>query len=183
MRKEQIDLLMKRLVFEPQKHRGIEPEQVKKKYDLRFCLAFFGKETVDIDLVHSLLEKGIHNQNEAELDLLLMLLEHFAITHHFDLILAKLLIQPWHHLHDRIANILEFDKNEETIAYLYQGALYRCDHLDYESDYCEFNRKCLYALAKIGTTSAIDYIKKVSISNNSIISYHAKSILVEFDLM
>lgn len=110
---------------------------------------------------------------------MLMLLEHFNIINHFNEVLAKLLIQPWHHLHDRIAGILEFNASENIIEYLYKGALYSCDNLEYESDYCGFNRKCLYALAKIGTNESINYIKDVSKNGNDIVSNYAKSILKE----
>lgn len=181
MNKKQMDLLMKRCIFEPQKYSGVEPISIKKKKDIMFCLEFFGKKEVDNSLVKSLLTAAIMNKNEYEFDLLLMLLEHFNITKNYDLILAELLIQPWHHFHDRIAGILEFDKNEGIIDYLYQGALFSCDNLEYESDYCGFNRKCLYALARIGTKEAIEYIKKVSTSNNIIVSEYAKNILVKYN--
>ena len=81
-------------------------------------------------------------------------------------------VQPWHHLHDRIAGILEFNASENIIEYLYKGALYSCDNLEYESDYCEFNRKCLYALAKIGTKESINYIKEVLKNGNDIVYEH-----------
>ncbi len=171
---------MKRLILEPQKYRFNEPETVKKNNDLDFCKVFFGKEEVDKGLIKELLIDSISNKNETELDLLLMLLEHFNIVESFNLIIAELLIQPWHHFHDRIAGILEFFPSEDIIEYMYKGALYSCDNLEYESDYCGFNRKCLYALARIGTNQSINYIKEVSRCNNMIIANHAKKILYEY---
>ncbi len=182
MTNRQEELLMKRFIDDPQKYRRNEPEVVKRINDVNFCKSFFNKDVVDENLVKILLDESILNKNESELDLILMLLEHFNIIKHFDLILAELLIQPWHHLHDRIAGDLEFDASENITEYLYKGALYRCDNLEYESDYCEFNRKCLYALAKIGTNKSINYIKEVSKSSNTIISNYAKSILMEYKL-
>jgi hypothetical protein len=180
MNKKQKDSLIKRFIFEPQKYRLNEPEVVKKYNDVCFCKTFFGQEEVDETLIKELLVDSITNENESELDLLLMLLEHFDIVRDFDLIIAELLIQPWHHFHDRIAGVLGFFPREEITEYLYKGALYSCDNLEYESDYCGFNRKCLYALAKIGTKSSIDYIKKISLSSNLIIAKHATNILIEF---
>jgi hypothetical protein len=175
MTKKQIKLIENRLIKENGK--GNEPDSIKTKKDLNFCLEFFESDKVDKSIVETLLAETILNKNEKELDLLVMLLEHLEITNNFDLILAELLIQPWHHLHDSIARILENDKNEKTIEHLYLGCLYSCDNLDYQSDYCEFNRKCLYALAKIGTKESINYIKDVSKNGNDIVCNYAKSIL------
>ena len=174
---KQRELMIKRFIFESQKYGGNEPEVVRKKNDVNFCKSFFNKTIVDEDLVKKLLNEAICSENEEDLDLMLMLLEHFNIINHFNEVLAKLLIQPWHHLHDRIAGILEFNASENIIEYLYKGALYSCDNLEYESDYCGFNRKCLYALAKIGTKESINYIKDVSKNGNDIVSNYAKSIL------
>lgn len=180
MNNKQKDLLVKRFIYDPQRYRGNEPEVLKRSNDVNFCKSFFNKDVVDEDLVKILLDESILNKNESELDLILMLLEHFNIIKHFNLILAKLLIQPWHHFHDRIAGVLEFNASEDIIEYLYKGALYSCENLEYESDYCGFNRKCLYALAKIGTSKSINYIKEVSKSSNTIVSNYAKNILMEY---
>lgn len=179
MTKKQIKLLENRFIKENGK--GNEPDSIKTQKDLNFCLKFFGSDKVDNSIVETLLAETILNKNEKELDLLVMLLEHFEITNNFDAILAELLIQPWHHLHDSIARILENDKNEKTIEHLYLGCLYSCDNLDYQSDYCEFNRKCLYALAKIGTKAAINYIKKVESCDNVIVRNHAKKVLEDYN--
>ena len=177
MNQKQKDLLIRRLIFEPQKYRFNEPEVVKRHNDLCFFKIFFGKEEMDKTLIKELLVDSIKNKNESELDLLLMFLEHFNVVRDFDLIVAELLIQPWHHFHDRIASILEFSPSEEIVDYLYKGALYSCNNLEYESDYCEFNRKCLYALSKIGTKEAINYLIEVAHCDNVIVSKYAKDIL------
>ena len=57
---------------------------------------------------------------------------------------------------------------------------YSCENLEYESDYCEFNRKCLYALAEIGTNESINCIKDVLKNGNDIVSNYAKNILKEY---
>ena len=180
MNSKQEYLLTNRLIYEPQKYKGNEPEIVKRDNDLNFCKLFFNKNVVDENLITTLLNESISNKNESELDLLLMLLEHFDIIKQFSLKIAELLIQPWHHFHDRIAGILEFNANEDIVEYLYKGSLYSCENLEYESDYCGFNRKCLYALAKIGTNESINYIKEVSKSGNTVVSKYANDILVEY---
>ena len=175
----QLKLLIQRLIKDPQKYNRIEPERVKEKKDRIFCKEFFGQEGIHHTYVIELLRDSIDSHNELELDLLLMLLTHFNSVKYYCTILAPLLIQPWHHLHDRIVGMLEFESEEQIIDYLYQGSMYRCDNLEYESNYCEFNRKCLYALAKIGTHKAINYIKTVSTCENCIIANHALKIIKE----
>ena len=79
----QQELMIKRFILEPQKYGGNEPEKVKKCRDINFCKSFFNKTIVDEDLVGVLLNKSILNEEEQELDLILMLLEHFNIINHF----------------------------------------------------------------------------------------------------
>ena len=180
MNKKQKELLIWRFISAPRKYQGNEPAPTRLINDKSFCSSFFPDGKMDKFLFVSLLTESISKKDELELDLLLMLLEHFDLIKKFDLILAELLIQPWHHFHDRLARMLEFNASEKIIDNLYKGAIYRCDNLEYESDYCEFNRKCLYALAKIGTSESIDCIKDVANSKNTIISNHAKKILHEY---
>ena len=179
----QLNLLMQRFIKDPQKYNGVEPQGVKAKNDCNFCKEFFGHDAVNHVYVMELLNDSIDTKNELELDLLLMLLSHFHCVNHYCVTLAHLLIQPWHHLHDRIAGMLEGVSDERVIDFLYQGSMYRCDNLEYESDYCEFNRKCLFALAKIGTQDAIKSIKNVSDIDNLIIANHALEIIAQYGLI
>lgn len=178
----QLNLLMQRFIKDPQKYNGVEPQRVKAKNDCNFCKALFGHAEVNYTYVMELLNDSICTQNELELDLLLMFLSHFHCVNRYCITLAHLLIQPWHHFHDRIASMLEFESDERVIEFLYQGSMYRCDNLEYESDYCEFNRKCLFALAKIGTQEAIKSIKNVSKVENPIIANHALKIIEQYGL-
>lgn len=165
-----------RLIDNWERYEGQEPVHVKKRLDNKFCKKFTVNPIENPQYVVDLLVIAISEQNEDDLDLLLSLFEHFEITSYIDEIIAPLLISPWHHFHDRIAGILEFDKNEKTLDLLFKGATYTCDNLDYESDYCGFNRKCIYALLKIGTDKAIQCIKELTDCENEIIANIAQSI-------
>ncbi len=178
----QLSLFIQRFINDPQKYNGVEPQRIKAENDCNFCKALFGHKEVNYAYVMDLLNGSISTKNELELDLILMLLSHFHCVSHYCVILAPLLIQPWHHLHDRIASMLEYDADERIIEILRQAAVYRCGNLEYESDYCEFNRKCLFALAKIGTQDAIKSIKDVSDVDNPIIANHALKIMKQFNL-
>lgn len=150
--------------------------------DEEFCQTFFKSDMVDNDFVAMLLKEAIENKDATELDLILMLIEHFTAEQQHQLEMAKLLLSSWHSMHDRIAGLLNNQPSDEIVYYLYRGATFRCDNLDYESDYCEFNRKCLYALAKNGSGKSKEYIKLVSQLENKIIANHALKIMDEFNI-
>lgn len=164
------------------RYEGQEPAFVKKWLDKKFFKKFTVNPTKNPQYVIDLLIIAISEQNEDDLDLLLCLFEHFEITSYIDEIIAPLLILPWHHFHDRIAGILEIDKNEKTLGFLFKGATYTCDNLDYESDYCGFNRKCIYALLKIGSDKAIQCIKELTYCENEIVADIAQSIVKKYNL-
>lgn len=173
----QLNLFEQRFIKDPRKYNGFEPPKVRKKKDCIFCKKLFGTEEVNHEYVMELLHDAIFTKNELELELLLMLLYHFDCVNHYCILLSQLLIQPWHHRHDEIAGALEFEDDERLIEIWHQAALYRCDNLDYESDYCEFNRKCLFALARIGTQDAIKCMKDISHADNPIIANHALEVM------
>ena len=182
MNEKERKLLDWRLVTCALKYRAGEPDDIRIKLDNQFLAEFTVNVLERPDYLVQLAEDAIHDQNEYDLDLVITLAEHFEITRYIDEVLASLLIQPWHHFHDNIARILEFDHNEKTAEYLLQGATYTCDHLDYESDYCEFSRKCLYALLKIGTPKTLQYIRDVACCDHPIIANHAKTLIKKYGL-
>ena len=161
---------------------GLEPDKIKEKLDKKFCNKFTVDPIAQPDYIVKLLQDSISEKNEEDLDLLLSLSEHFGITKCVDEVIAPLLIQPWHHFHDTIARILEFDKNEKTMHYLFLGATYFCENLDYQSDYCQFNSKCLHGLLKIGTEEAIELIKKVAKDDNQIVANTALDLIKRYNL-
>ena len=177
MTQKQRELLLDKFVNDIQRNRK-KKKALTNNSDLDFIRAFFEEEKIDEEEIRRLLIEAISDNCEEDFDLLLSLLEHFNLVRNYTLILAPLLIQPWHHFHDRIAAILEFNVDSRIVDFLFKGALYRCENLEYESDYCEFNRKCLFALAKIGTIEAINRIKEVEKLGNSIVAGYAHSILV-----
>lgn len=179
MNKKHIDLLTEWLISENDSYWFNLNDTSISKRDEKFCADFFGKPEIDIKKIRFLFNEAVANNNELELDLMLMLIEHFDVSTKLDDIIAPLLIQPWHHFHDRIASILANSRNENIIELLYLGALYQCDNLNYESDYREFGRKCIYALLNIGTYEAIEKIKSIYNNQDKTISKHAKKILLD----
>lgn len=177
MNPKQFELLETRLITQVIQYNGRgEPPAVKEKNDREFCEAFFNQNNIDIKTIENLLTESIQSQNNFELDLLLMLLEHFEIVSHFVPIFAPQLIQPWHTFHDRIARLLMEEKKPETTRLLYQGATYCCENLDYQSDYNEFNKKCIHGLYNIGTTEAKNCLEELCKNENKNISAAAEKL-------
>lgn len=170
-------IIHERLYGTFKKYQGLEPENIKKELNDKFCQHF----TVDIIQNHQysidLLKQTIEEKNEEDVEYMINIILHFGYFNEICLIVAPLLIEPWHHMHDMIAMNLEFEENPNTVEYLYKGAKYRCENLDYESDYCEFNRKCIWGLWKIGTKEAIEKIKNLTNCTNEIIRNHAINML------
>lgn len=180
MNKKERDLIIWRVIDCWEKYKGHESDEIKKQLNNKFCNAFTVNPLIEPDYIVKLLVQSIKEKNEGDLELLLQISQCLDITVCIDEVIAPLLIEPWHHFHDNIASILESDANEKTIKYLYLGASYCCDNLDYQSDYCEFNRKCLYALSTIGTKEALDALKTIANGNgefNKIVISDAKEIL------
>lgn len=112
--------------MEPQIYKGTEPVDVRTEKDLVFCEKFFNESSYKIEDILSLIKNSIERHNNKELDLLILLIEHFKITGLFDLVIAPLLVETWHNLHDKIVLILEKDTNPMTIKYLYLGSTFTC---------------------------------------------------------
>jgi hypothetical protein len=142
----------------------------------------FGTSNVDNNEMSTLFDWVIDNQSNKELDFLLTAIEYFGIEEQYQINLAKLLTLPWHHFHDRIAGLLNTNPCDDILSCLYEGSTFRCDNLDYESDYCEFNRKCLYALAKNGSEKSREFIMQVAKCDNEIIASHAVKIMSIFNI-
>lgn len=177
MSPHEIELLKQRLIIQPQEYRGMEPQDVKKKNDQQFCKCFFGNANTDNGYISSLFDTSIATQNEMELDYLLLLLEHFGITKLFTIQLAPLLVQPWHHMHDTLARLLMQCADPQTARHLFQGSSYYCENLEYQSDYGEFNRKCMHGLKNINTDESIHFLRLLATHESSIIKKLAQEIL------
>lgn len=145
--------------------------------DIALCIELFDSHEPDIEKIKKWFTEEISNKNAENIELLLLFLSHYGIQKHFIDILARLLIEDWHTCHEDIAFYLEQAKDPSTVKYLYDAATIDFDYLDYQSDYRELSRKCMYALYCIGNEEAIGYIKSLSEHENKRIADLAKEFL------
>ncbi len=164
-----------------EKYNGMEPQQIKKDLDDKFCKEFTVNPIENHEYLIELLKQAIEEKDKYDIESIVALIAHFGYYAEILDLIGPLLTEPWHHMHDSIAMGLEFEANPKTINYLYQGAQYRCENLEYESDYCEFNRKCIWGLWKIGTEDAIEKIRSLSSFPNEVIKNHALAMLKKID--
>ena len=178
MNEKQFELLENRLIKDKAQNKLCEePNELKKQKDKEFCAIFFGSDFPDIAKIKAMLDEAIHNKHAEELELLLLLMLHFDNANQFDEQLAPLLLRDWHNSHEDIASILTASKNPNTAKLLYEASTADFDYLEYQSDYREFNRKCMYALYNIGTDETFGYLKKLSEYENRVIANIAANLL------
>lgn len=146
------------------------------------CQKMFGTLAPDDKMISIALNEAIDSRSDETLDLILTLIERFNMEKQLQVGLAGLLTLPWHHFHDRVAGLLNNAPGDEILPQLYDGATFRCDNLDYESDYFEFNRKCIYALLKNGSEKSYEYIRILAKCENKIVADYAAEIIEEYDI-
>ena len=83
-------------------------------------------------------------------------------------VLNKLIISSWHYKHEDIVQLLEKISSFESLNYLYQAVYLRLDYLSWDDNY-SFNKKCIYAISKIGKQKSLPYLKKISFDDNKIL--------------
>lgn len=145
--------------------------------DIALCIELFDSHEPDIEKIKNWFTIEISNKNAKNIELLLLFLSYYGIKKHFIDILARLLIEDCHTCHEDIVFYLEQAKDPSTAKYLYAAATIDFDYLDYQSDYRELSRKCMYALYSIGNEEAIGYIKSLSEHENKRIADLAKEFL------
>lgn len=87
--------------------------------------------------------------------------------------LCELLDAPWHTCHEDIAFALEQLHDERSIEALYRAALSKHEYLAYDDGHA-LARKCIWALAKIGTAAARRRLEDLSRCGDPTIEGYAK---------
>ncbi len=84
----------------------------------------------------------------------------------------------WHSLHDRIASGFQTRRHPSTAKFLYDQI---SNNRIPEFEYKPVSRKCVWALADIGTLEAKQYLKTLSESDDSIIRQYAQKRLANWE--
>ena len=149
----------------------------REKADDWFCKNFTVNIRKNPHYIQQLLSDAILEENVDDVEVLFLLAECFGLEGYIVDLIAPLLIQPWHSFHDSFARVVSFNANPKFTDLLFRGAVYTCDNLEYQEDYKEFNRKCMFGLLKIGTQEALDKLYQLTLHEDKVISDIATYVL------
>ncbi|NUO00425.1 MAG: hypothetical protein HUU01_07380 [Saprospiraceae bacterium] len=79
--------------------------------------------------------------------------------------------ETWHNLHDSLAMGFQIDKNPAAVKFLFESVM--SGNIP-EFDYKPVSRKCIWALADIGTVEAKACLEQIARSGDEIIAGFAK---------
>lgn len=88
-------------------------------------------------------------------------------------ILSALLLESWHQQHEDIALMLQELKDARAVDSLLAAATMKFNHLLEWNNLSEFQRKCTWALADIGTAAAHRALVQLSKNQDSVLSQFA----------
>lgn len=88
-------------------------------------------------------------------------------------VLIRLLEASWHHSHENIALALQNLKDPRAISSLSNAALSTHGYLEYD-EFFNLARKCIWALADMGTEGALKELHLLAQSSNPIIAGYAQ---------
>ncbi|MFK7783535.1 MAG: hypothetical protein AB8B56_00390 [Crocinitomicaceae bacterium] len=84
----------------------------------------------------------------------------------------------WHSLHDNLATNFQIRKDPTTALFLYDSVV---GNKIPEFDYKPISRKCIWALADIGTDESKGYLIKISELNDKILADYANKRLINWE--
>jgi hypothetical protein len=103
-----------------------------------------------------------------------------SLAFRFDLVtadlvplLAALLLLPWHYQHEDIASWLQGLRVPATADALAKAALIKHDYMDADDSH-PFARKCIWALADIGTPEARAHLESLARADDTEIAAYAQ---------
>lgn len=153
----------------------------KKLSYSEFFFKILGYYNDDEDFILNELKNSYDSMNSKRIEYLIYVL--FILNNeisNFDIekytqMLDDLLISDWHYKHEDIIQLLEKISSFESLDYLYKALYLKLDYLEWDENY-SFEKKCMYAISKIGKQKAIPYLKKIY-GYNKILSECAKKLI------
>lgn len=108
------------------------------------------------------LRQGLAARDAGTIECALLLAVRFElVTPDMASLLALLLLEPWHEKHEDIAKILQELREPATADALAGAAVVKHEYLAYDDSHA-FARKCIWALADIGTPTSREHLERLS---------------------
>lgn len=142
--------------------------------------AFLKRYPVDLKnggkYILAALEKAYEDKNGENVEYSLSIVRfdtEYCRTGRYVEVFSKLVVAPWHCMHENIASLLQGMKDAGSVDALYEAALAKFDYLDYDDTYA-LARKCIHALADIHTEASREKLRLLTESDVPIIREKAK---------
>ncbi len=94
-------------------------------------------------------------------------------VHEYCDVLDELLLADWHCKHEDIVRLLIECGDSKSIDYIYKAIYLKFDYLLWDDNY-SFEKFCIHALVKIDNEKSLEYLQKLCLHDNKIISECAK---------
>jgi hypothetical protein len=88
-------------------------------------------------------------------------------------IFSDAILLSWHHSHEDLASALQETKYRPAVDSLFKVALSRPDYLEYDESFA-LARKSIWALADIGTPEAMERLRDLARSQNTVVAGYAR---------
>jgi len=88
--------------------------------------------------------------------------------------LCELVLEDWHEQHEDVVLLLQELKDGRAAEPLYRAATTSFDHVDRWNNLHEFQRKCTWALADIGSDDARAYLRELAHFDDSHLAGYAQ---------
>jgi hypothetical protein len=136
---------------------------------------------VQPDFAISVLQDGFVAQDAGSVECALHLIYRFGhMKPNLAPLLARLLLQPWHCMHENIASALQGLRVPATADALAEAALVKHDYLAYNDSHA-LARKCTWALADIGTPEARLRLETLAHADDPEVAAYAQKRLDRWD--
>lgn len=123
--------------------------------------------------IADLLRKAHSEKNQSDCSDILFVIQKFSICNDAHAsVLCGLLHEKWHRLHYRIIDILCSLNSPRIIDSLFDAVTGNYAYLNYEQQY-SLIAECIRTIGRIKCEHSGDILKILSLSENSLIRYHA----------
>jgi len=126
------------------------------------------------EIIESELRSALVSKDADTVESALFLASRFDLfTADLGPLLTTLLLLPWHYRHEDIASVLQGLRVPATANALAQAALIKHDYMDADDSH-PFARKCIWALADIGTPEAHAHLENLARADDTEIAAYAQ---------
>ena len=130
--------------------------------------------------IHNNIRTALLSREPYEVEKSLMPLYQLSEIGEFINDLIELLNEGFHFKHEDIVRLFQEAKDPRTCQILKETTFKKFGYLNYDDSF-GLARKCIWALADIGTSEAKNFLKEISETSNDIISKYATKRLENWD--